>query len=85
MADSLLLIIPEGDMRAAFASALEEKYALLLADSGEQGLALLHEKRDDIRAVLISLELARENDYALIRPLRTGEVTAGEDFMEVIG
>ena len=54
MADSLLLIIPEGDMRDAFASALEEKYELLSADSGERGLALLHEKRDDIRAVLIS-------------------------------
>ena len=35
MADSLLLIIPEGDMRAALASALEAKYALLSADSGE--------------------------------------------------
>ena len=25
------------------------------------------------------------DDYALIRPLKTGEVTVGEDFMEVIG
>ena len=74
MADSLLLIIPEGDMRDAFASALEEKYALLCADSGERGLALLHEKRDEIRAVLISLELARANDYTLIRQMDAGDV-----------
>ena len=53
---------------------VEEKYELLSADNGERGLALLHEKRDEIRAVLISLELARANDYALIRQMDVGDV-----------
>ena len=55
----------------------------------KKGDLLISFDLDAIRAegykVTTPMIVCNTDDYALIRPLRTGEVTAGEDFMEVIG
>ena len=55
----------------------------------KKGDLLISFDLDAIRAegykVTTPMIVCNTDNYALIRPLRTGEVTAGEDFMEVIG
>ena len=70
MTESLLLIVREGEMRSAITEALSGTYRLLLADSWEEGVAILLAQRRALSAVLVELELALRNRGSFARELR---------------
>lgn len=66
MADSLLLIIPEGPTLDSVRAALDGDYQLVIATRWEDALAILQEQRRELTAILVDLVLGRQNgeDFA---------------------
>ena len=73
MGGALLFLIPAGELRETFTQHLQDNYSLYYADDAAQAAALLHDKRDEIVAVLIALKLAQADDYAAVRELGSGD------------
>ena len=69
MSETLLLISPEGETLSVIRDVLSGVYELLIADTWEEGLTLLHERRRELSAVLVDLELALENGQSFAREL----------------
>ena len=71
--EKLLLIIPEGPTLEGIKAALGGACELLIAARWEDALAILHERRQELLAILLDLDFARETGEAFEREL------AGDD------
>ena len=82
MSETLLLISPEGETLSAIQGVLSGVYRLLIAGSWEEGVSLLHEKRRELSAVLVDLELALEYGRSFAKELMGDDPFA---LMPIIG
>ena len=60
----LLMIMSDSPIAEEFRELLSVEYEIVSTDDEESGLRALLRLHDKISAVLIDLELARENDFA---------------------
>ncbi len=70
--NGILLIAAKPSIRETFTAMLSPVYALVLADSEEEGLRMLKERPRDFVAVLIELALARTSGFAFARYMQEG-------------
>ena len=63
----LLMVLPETPMAEELREMLSDEYELVSTDEEESGLRALLRLRDRVSAVLVDLEVARENDFAFLK------------------
>ncbi len=63
----LLMILPDSPIAEEFRDLLSAEYEIVSTDDEESGLRALLHLHDKVSAVLVDLELARENDFAFFQ------------------
>ncbi|MBO6210451.1 MAG: diguanylate cyclase [Schwartzia sp.] len=63
----IMMILPESPIAREFRGLLSEEYEVISADNEEQGLLALSHLRDQVSAVLLDLDLSRQNGFSFFK------------------